>query len=136
MLHERRLSAFGAVAVVAGIGCRRDCDAAAIVALVRAAEAAAACRADRLAAPDFKQGELGLRSAADWLGLPLTLVAWAAIAAVQSNCATRAAAAQRVTGLASVAEGVALAAAGPGARLVLARIAAGGATCALASDDS
>ncbi|HTI02212.1 MAG TPA: cobalamin biosynthesis protein, partial [Acidisoma sp.] len=50
----------------------------------------------------------------------------------QGRCLTRSARAQREVGLASVAEAAALAGAGPGGRLVLARIAADGVTCALA----
>ena len=116
--------------IVAGLGCRKDCLAAEIDALVRAAEAAAGCRADQLAAPAFKRAEAGLHEAAGLLALPLAFVAEQALADAQGRCITRSVAAQRATGLASVAEATAMAASeGP---LLLPRIAGRHATCALA----
>lgn len=118
--------------IVAGIGCRRDCAAEAIVDLVHAAAARAGQAPMRLAAPAFKSAEPGLLEAARVLGLTLTLVERGAMQQLQAATPTRSAAVARATGLASVAEAAALAGAGPGARLLLPRIAAGGATCALA----
>jgi len=123
----------GDQAMIAGVGCRRGCLAEDIVALVRAAEAAAGARATRLAAPAAKSGEAGLRGAAAALGLPILWVEHAALAAAQARCVTRSACAERALGVASVAEGCALAAAGEGGRLVLERIASPRATCALAA---
>jgi cobalamin biosynthesis protein CbiG len=117
--------------VVAGIGCRRACPAEDIVALVRAAEARAACRVDALAAPDFKQDEAGLHAAARLLGIGLIFVTAPALAAVQPLCPTFSEAALHHTGTASVAEGAALAASG--GTLLLPRIAGARATCALAA---
>ena len=85
-----------------------------------------------LAAPAAKADEPGLRAAALVLGVPLLIVEPAALADAQPRCVTRSACAERTLGVASVAEGCALAAAGEGARLVLARIASARATCALA----
>jgi len=116
--------------IVAGIGCRRGCPAEDIVALVRLAEEQAACHVGALAAPDFKQDETGLHEAARRLGVALNFVDATALAAVQPRCPTRSEAAARHAGAASVAEGSALAASG--GRLLLARIANGRATCALA----
>ena len=118
--------------VIAGIGCRRDTPAAEIVAVVRQACASAGRAADALAAPDFKAAEAGLHEAADQLGVRLMLVASADLLAAQPRCVTHSARAESATGVASVAEGSALAAAGPSSRLLLARIAGAGATCALA----
>ncbi|TCT13568.1 cobalt-precorrin 5A hydrolase [Tepidamorphus gemmatus] len=121
--------------IVAGIGCRRGCTADEIVALVRRAmeEAGAAhCRLTALAAPSFKRDEPGLRAAADILALPLFHVGDDRLTAVQADCPTRSASALAATGQASIAEAAALAAAGPGGRLVLARIKSAAATCALA----
>ena len=119
--------------MIAGIGCRRDCPADDIVALVRAAVAAAGGGAViALAVPAAKDHEPGLHAAAAALGVPLLLVTPAALAAVQGRCVTRSTCAERTLGVASVAEGCALAAAGAGARLVLPRIASARATCALA----
>lgn len=117
--------------VVAGIGCRRNCSAAPIIALVRDAAARTGRAVTRLAAPDFKGNEPGLREAAHMLGLPLVLVARDTIEAAQPRCETFSARTERATGVASVAEACALAEAGPAGRLLLPRITAGGATCAL-----
>jgi cobalamin biosynthesis protein CbiG len=116
--------------IVAGLGCRRGCTAADLVAAVRLAERSAGLAAGALAAPQFKAHEDGLHAAAAALGLPLLLVDEGAMRAVQPRCPTRSDVALATTGLASVAEGAALAASG--GRLVLRRVAVGGATCALA----
>lgn len=116
--------------IVAGLGFRGGCAADDIVRLVQAAQARAGCCAGLLAAPGWKQGEPGLHDAAACLGLPIAFIDDAALLAVQPRCPTRSAVAERETGFASVAEGTALAASG--GRLLLARIAGGGATCALA----
>lgn len=117
--------------MVAGVGLRRECSAGEIVALVRRAAAQAGRAPSVLAAPAFKRGE-ALDAAAAELGLALVLVEEAALAAVQPACVTHSRMALRRVGVGSVAEGSALAAAGVGGRLVLARIASGAATCALA----
>ncbi len=122
--------------VIAGIGCRRGCPAEDIVALVRRAEAAAGCRVGALAAPAAKGHETGPHGAAAQLGVPLLLVAAAPLAAAQDRCVTRSACAARTLGVAAVAEGCALAAAGEGGALVLPRIASARATCALAAEPS
>ncbi len=118
--------------VIAGVGLRRDCPADEIVALVRRAAASAGREVSALAAPSFKEAETGLREAAAELGVAVLLVTEADLAAAQAGCLTRSAVAERAVGVASVAEGSALAAAGSGARLLLARIAGPSATCALA----
>ena len=63
------------------------------------------------------------------LGVGLAFVDRDALRAAQPLCPTRSDAATRAIGVASVAEGAALAA---GGTLLLPRIAGGGATCALA----
>ena len=121
-----------AMVVIAGIGCRRDCKAAPIIAIIREAAARTGRAVTRLAAPDFKVNEQGLREAADVLGLPLVLVARDALELAQPRCLMQSAHAERAIGVTSVAEASALAEAGPAGRLLLPRISAGGATCALA----
>ena len=116
--------------IVAGLGFRNGCGADDIVHLVRTAEARAGCVAGSLAAPGWKRDAPGLHDAAAHLGLPIAFIDDAALIAVQPRCPTRSIVAERETGVASVAEGAALAASG--GRLLLARIAGGGATCALA----
>ena len=116
--------------IVAGIGCRRGCPAEDIVAVVHMAQDRADCRVGALAAPEFKRHEAGLHGAALTLGVSLIFVGAPALAAVQPRCPTRSYVAAHHTGVASVAEGSALAACG--GTLLLARIANGAATCALA----
>lgn len=120
----------GEAVIVAGLGCRRGCMADDMVAAVRAAEAEAGCAAASIAAPCWKRHEAGLLAAAARLGLPVAFMDGAAMRAVQDRCPTRSAAALAATGVASVAEGAALAASG--GRLLLPRLVRGGATCALA----
>jgi cobalt-precorrin 5A hydrolase len=122
--------------LIAGIGCRKACPAEDIVILVRAAEARAGAMVGALAIPAAKADELGPLAAAATLRVPLLLIAPEPLAAVQPRCPTRSACAERTLGVASVAEGCALAAAGADGRLVLARIALGRATCALAEEAS
>ncbi len=115
--------------IVAGLGFRTGCGAEDILQAVHKAQDRAGCIATSLAAPSWKRHEPSLHEAASRLGLFVVLVDTAALAAVQPQCPTRSALAERVTGIASVAEGAALAASG--GRLLLARVTAGRATCAL-----
>ena len=110
--------------IVAGIGCRKRCPAEAIVALVREAGAV-----DMLAAPYWKQEEIGLLEAAKFLDLELRFIPDQALAASQDRCVTRSLVAARTVGFASVAEAAALAV---GLTLLRARFANQWATCALA----
>ena len=121
---QRRPSPHPHTMITAGLGCRKGCTAAELVALIRGAG-----HPDRLAAPYFKHAEPGLHEAAAQLGLPLTFIPAEAIAAAQPHCLTRSAAAARATGHASIAEAAALAA---GGTLLGPRIASANATCALA----
>lgn len=116
--------------IVAGLGFRRGCPADDIVHLVQRAQAQAGCIVGSLAAPDWKCDEPGLHAAAARLRLPIDFIDITALTAVQPRCPTRSIVAERATGVASVAEGAALAASG--GRLLLARSAHGSATCALA----
>jgi len=120
--------------IVAGIGCRRDCPGEAIVALVREAETRAGARVSALAAPAAKAHEQGLHDAAAILDVALMLVAQEDLVAAQARCVTHSACAERTMGVASVAEGCALAASGA-ETLLLARIASKRATCALAEGE-
>jgi cobalt-precorrin 5A hydrolase len=116
--------------VIAGIGCRRGCPAEDVVRVLRRADADVAA----IAVPAFKADEPGVREAARRLGVPVIRVDDAALARAQARCVTHSPAAERATGFASIAEGSALAAAGPNGRLLLARIAVGAATCAVAEE--
>lgn len=116
---------------VAGIGFRPDCDAAELTALLAEAARLSGCVPALLAIPWFRAGEIAA-SVAGKTGLTLVVVAREAIMAVQHVCPTRSEPALRTHGIAAVAEGCALAAAGPGAILGLPRIASANATCAIA----
>ncbi|HWL79799.1 MAG TPA: cobalamin biosynthesis protein [Roseomonas sp.] len=123
----------GALLATAGIGTRPSASSADIVALVRRAETLSGLRVARLAAPSFRRDLPALPEAASALGADLVFLDHAALLAVQDLCPTRSEAALRATGIASVAEGCALA---MGGALVLPRIAAGGVTCALSAGPS
>jgi cobalt-precorrin 5A hydrolase len=118
--------------IVAGIGCKTGVSAEAVVALLLEAGREGPGAPTLLAVPEFRRGEEGIAEAAETLGIPILWIAHAALKGEQGRCLTRSRRAEREVGLASVAEAAALAGAGPGGRLVLARIAAGGVTCALA----
>ena len=115
-----------------GVGCRKGCAAAAIAALVR--DACEGEVPDRTRAALFtladKAGEAGLHAAA--ASLDLVFLPREALDAAMPDVVTRSAAALARFGVASVAEAAALAGAGPGARLVVVRMARAGATVALA----
>lgn len=119
--------------IVAGIGCRRDCATEEVLALVRLAAARAGAQPAAIATSPAKAATPAVREAAALLALPLLSVAVPALAAAAPRCATRSAASLRETGLPSLAEAAALAAAGTKSRLLLARIAGARATCALAA---
>ena len=114
--------------IIAGIGCRRDCPADEILALLSRAEALGE-PADALAAPAFKCYEPGLLEAAARRSLPLIFISDADLAVAQPRCRTRSAAAARATGYASVAEAAAI---GSGGVLLVPRLSSARATCALA----
>jgi len=120
--------------IAIGVGCRKNCTSAAIVALVRRAlaEAGALAGEREMFTLDEKQSEANVREAARSLGLPLNFVSHVRLLREAKRVATRSAIVERHVGLPGVAETAALAGAGPGGALILPRIAAGGATCAIA----
>jgi cobalt-precorrin 5A hydrolase len=120
--------------IAIGIGCRKSCASEAIVALVTRAlaECPTSGGVRGLFSVADKRGEPGLNAAAQTLRLELTFLSREALAAVTPRLLTRSAAAQSRFGLASVAEAAALAGGGPEARLLAPRLAANGATCAIA----
>ncbi|WP_246731615.1 cobalamin biosynthesis protein [Methylocapsa sp. S129] len=120
--------------IAIGLGCRKACASEAIVDIVRRA---LADRQDlegvrRLFSVVDKCDEPGLSAAARELGFDLVFLSRQALAATMPRLLTRSAAAQSRFGLASVAEAAALAGAGPDAKLLGPRLAAHGATCAIA----
>jgi cobalt-precorrin 5A hydrolase len=122
--------------IVAGIGCRRGTSAAEIEGAIRAALARAEIDARALGAIATiaaKRGEAGIEAAAKALGVSVVVVSERDCYAVSARTRTRSERSLALTGLPSVAESAALAAAGPSAELIGARLVAGAATCALAA---
>jgi cobalt-precorrin 5A hydrolase len=118
--------------VVAGVGFRHATAADEILALVRQALATQALPLGSLATAADRAGEPAIQAAAATLGVPLTGVPAEALIAVDAHVVTRSARIAAARGVGSLAEAAALAGAGPGASLILLRIASAGATCALA----
>jgi cobalt-precorrin 5A hydrolase len=121
--------------IVAGVGCRKGVRAADIEAAIMAACAQAGVAASKLrliATSAAKGGEPGIAAAASAIGVPLVLIPPDDLAAAGRRATTRSERVIALAGVPSVAEAAALAAGGPGARLIASRIAVGPATCALA----
>jgi cobalt-precorrin 5A hydrolase len=122
--------------IVAGIGCRKGTPAADISAAIGDALACAGLATqalDLIAAPEFKRGEHGVAAAAAALGVPLVLVADAALEAAGARTQSHSERVLALMGVPSVAEAAALAAGGPTARLIVPRMTVGVATCAIAA---
>jgi cobalt-precorrin 5A hydrolase len=121
--------------IVAGVGFSSSCQDEELADLVRRAQAMAAVDAAALAAPAWKTAAAGLKGAAELLALPVLAVERRQLTAADRHGLTESAASRAAAGVGSVAEAAALAAAGPGARLILRRIASAHATCALSQGD-
>ena len=122
--------------IVAGIGCRRGAPAPDIEAAIRAALARANITAgalDAIATIAAKSGEAGIQAAAEKLGVSVVVVADADLKTAIDRGETRSERVLALTGVPSVAEAAALAAAGPAACLISPRLVVGAATCALAA---
>lgn len=121
--------------IVAGIGCRKGTSAQDVEAALSAAlnGAGAPPRAvDAIATSAAKANEAGIVEVARARGLKFIAVAQAELEAAAERGVTKSARVLALTGVPSVAEAAALAAAGPAARLLVPRVAVGTATCALA----
>ena len=121
--------------LVAGIGFRRNTGPDEITALITRALGQAGVDGTALAAVATaadRAGEPAIAAAAAGFGLAPCPVGPDALAASDARVVTRSARIEGLRGVGSLAEAAALAVAGPGSRLVLPRIASGGATCALA----
>ena len=122
--------------IVAGIGCRRGTAAADIEAAIRTALARAGIPAADLGAiatGSAKGAEAGITAAAGKLGIGLMLISDAELKTAGTRVTTRSDRVFALTGVPSLAEAAALAAAGPSSRLIAFRLVVGAATCALAS---
>jgi cobalt-precorrin 5A hydrolase len=122
-------------AMIAGIGCRAGASAGEIEAAI--AEALARTELSptmltALATSLAKGDEPGIAAAAAARGLKFVLVPQRDLEAAGARVVTRSERVLALTGVPSVAEAAALAAAGPASRLLGPRVAVGPATCALA----
>jgi len=125
----------GEAMIVGGVGCRRGTSAAAVAQAIETALARAGVASDRLAViatAASKETETGIVTAAATLGVPLVFVPQADLQAATPRTLTHSEKVMELFGTSSIAEAAALAAAGPSARLLGARIAVGPVTCALA----
>jgi cobalt-precorrin 5A hydrolase len=125
--------------IVAGVGCRRGAPAPDIEAAIRAVLERAGMAAnalDAVATIAAKRGEAGIKMAAEKLGVAVVLVSETELKAAGERTTTRSERVLALTGVPSVAEAAALAAAGPAARLIGPRLVIGAATCALAASEA
>ena len=121
--------------IVAGIGCKTGASAQEIEAVIGAALLNVGLESGALgliATSQAKASEPGIAAAATDRGLKIAIVAQADLESAGAHAVTRSERVQAVAGVPSVSEAAALAAAGPGARLLAPRVAVGPATCALA----
>src|SRR5262245_55827953 len=121
--------------IVAGIGCKAGASMQEIEAAIGAALSQAGLESGALgliATSAGKAREPGIVAATTKRGLKLAAVAQADLESAAVTTATRSERVLAVTGVPSLSEAAALAAAGPGARLIAPRVAVGPATCALA----
>jgi cobalt-precorrin 5A hydrolase/precorrin-3B C17-methyltransferase len=118
-----------------GVGCERFCPAEEVAALAGQCLAAAGRAAAAVAAivsVELKADEPAIHALAASIGVPARFFPASRLLAETERLTVRSEAAFRATGCWGVAEGAALAAAGPGGELVLARRQSRGATCAIA----
>ena len=125
----------GEIDVIAGIGCRTGVAASDIIAAVDGALAAHALDRSRLrslAIVPRKSREPAIHEAAMALGVAVDLPSTTALDDADRRTVTRSGISREVSGYGSASEAAALAAAGPGGRLLGPRFVSGGVTCALA----
>jgi cobalt-precorrin 5A hydrolase len=125
--------------IVAGVGCRKGAPALDVEAAIRAALTQAGVASgtlDCIATVAAKAEEAGIAAAAAKFGLAVLLISDEALRAASGRTVTRSERVQALTGVPSVAEAAALAAAGPSSRLISSRLVVGTATCALAASDA
>jgi cobalt-precorrin 5A hydrolase/precorrin-3B C17-methyltransferase len=118
-----------------GIGCERDCSAEEILALVQSALAEAGLSSTAVAAVvsiELKLAEPAVHAAAADLGVPARFFSAGRLLAETPRLSERSETVYRATGCWGVAEGAALAAAGPAGVLVVRKRRSAHATCAVA----
>ncbi len=120
--------------IAIGVGFRKACARDTLVTLVRQAlaQAAGATAETAVLATIAEKDRPVLHEAAAELGLEVVILPKRALAAAQDRITIESEAAKACLGVPSVAEAAALAAAGPGSRLLVPRISVADATCAIA----
>ncbi|MEX0953928.1 MAG: cobalamin biosynthesis protein [Rhizobiaceae bacterium] len=121
--------------IFAGIGAQKGVKAKDVLAAVDTALNAYGLKRDAVSAlysNMSKSAEAGLLDAAKELGVECHAIAHPTLRRAAEHTITQSGASIAATGLASLSEAAALAAAGPGARLLGPRLAVGPVTCALA----
>ncbi|KIZ33877.1 MULTISPECIES: cobalamin biosynthesis protein [Rhodopseudomonas] len=108
--------------LIIGLGFRDQASAQAIGEALHAAIAQTGGTVTAIAVPADKAAHAGLRAVASAANLPIEPVTAAAMQSAAADGATRSPTIQRHRGVGSVCEAAALAAAGAGARLVVARL--------------
>jgi cobalt-precorrin 5A hydrolase/precorrin-3B C17-methyltransferase len=140
-VSDRRMAAdetalvFHPPVLALGIGCERNCDPDEIAALADACLAEVGLIGDAVAAVvsvELKLGEPGIHVLAERLGVPARFFSALRLLDETSRLSEKSEAAFRATGCWGIAEGAALAAAGPGGALVLSKRKSRRATCAIA----
>ncbi|MGI6850767.1 cobalamin biosynthesis protein [Mesorhizobium sp. 1B3] len=125
----------GKAMIVAGIGCRKDVGTEAVLAAIEEAlshHRLTVAELDAIATAPLKRDEPALHAAAFQLGLNLIVVAEEALRDAEADTLTSSQSSLDHAGSRSISEAAALAAAGPGSRLLGPRFAAGSVTCAIA----
>jgi cobalt-precorrin 5A hydrolase len=121
--------------IIAGIGCRKNTSAEAVVAAIHSAlshHGLATAQLDALATVPQKRDERGIQIAAERLGLGLVVATEMELRAAEGGTLSFSQVSLDATGTASASEAAALAVAGFGSRLMGPRIAIGPVTCAIA----
>ena len=121
---------------IIGVGCRQGSERDEVLGAIDAVLAhygVAKSSIHALASVPLKSEEPGLVEAACTLGLPLLVPDAVGLAQADAHCLTRSPVSIAATGLGSASEAAALAACGPGARLLGPRIIHQAITCAIAS---
>ena len=121
--------------IVAGIGCRKDVVTEAVLAAIERAlslHRLTFADLDKLATAPLKQNEPAIHAAALRLGLDLVVVTVGALKGAEAETLTCSQASLDHAGSRSISEAAAIAAAGPGSRLLGPRLATGPVTCAIA----
>jgi cobalt-precorrin 5A hydrolase len=125
----------GEALIAAGIGCRKTIVAEQVESAIEAALRQNQIEGHRLAVlavPAVKGREAGIVAAAAARGVRLVLITQDALEEADWRTVTRSTRSMATLNVQSVAEAAALAAAGPGSRLLAPRVAVGPVTCALA----